>query len=60
MLNEKSEKQRRKWSVWLVRPGGQGGFVEQVELGWALKEDGDRRGLGSGTGTLLKNPEPQT
>ena len=34
--------------------------MEQVELGWALKEDGDRRGLGSGTGTLLKNPEPQT
>lgn len=46
--------------MWLERPGGQGGFVGQVELGCALKEDGDRRGLGPGTGTLLKNPEPQT
>ena len=39
LLNERPEKQRRKRSVWLERPGGQGGFMEQVELGWALKED---------------------
>lgn len=59
LRNKNSEKWRRKRSVWLERPGGQGGFVEQVELQWALKEDRDRTVWDQGQEHFWRTQKPR-